>query len=345
MTFSVIMPVYGVEKYLATAIECVLAQSFMDFELILVDDCSPDACPQICDAYAAKDPRVKVIHNPENKGLGGARNIGLAQAQGKYVVFMDSDDFVSRELLKRAYSAADGNDIVVFGFVSQYENKHGVTTWAEAIAPPAFQMNSAEQVGETFVRLSRARVFQYAWNKVYNRAFLLSTGITFESTALIEDFLFNIAVFDKARTVCAIPHTLYFYRHPPHDTLATRYSPAFFGLSKRKYMCEREFLERHAALNYDNEQFIMEGFVKHVLSAFIRNRAANSPLSLVKQFSKIRNALKDPMTREVLAAFKPRGKLRLICYFFKTRSLTFSYLAAVLGTWSQKVKTAAKRGF
>ncbi len=346
MTFSVIMPVYGVEKYLATAIECVLAQSFMDFELILVDDCSPDACPRICDQYARKDPRVRVIHKPQNEGLGEARNTGLAAAVGRYVFFMDSDDFISRELLKKAYAAAeDTAQIVVFGFISQYENKEGVTTWAEAVTPPAMRIISEEGMGQAFVRLSRARVFQYAWNKIYRRDFLLSTGVTFERTKLIEDFLFNIAVFEQADTVCTIPNTLYYYRHPTHETLATKYSPDFFELSKRKYTLEKTFIRKKNANSPENRQFVMENYVKHLLSTFIRNRAANARLSFRKQLSFIRAALNDGMTKAVLYVFRPAGKLRLICYIFRKRYVFLSWILAWLGATAQKMKTAVKRGF
>ena len=88
---SVIVPVYKVEKYINQCIDSILAQTFSDFELILVDDGSPDKCGEICDEYANKDPRIHVIHQ-ENAGQGKARNVGMDQAVGKYIIFLDSDD-------------------------------------------------------------------------------------------------------------------------------------------------------------------------------------------------------------------------------------------------------------
>ena len=91
---SVVMPVYNVEKHLKTAINSVLEQRFQDFELILVDDCSPDKCPSLCDEYALKYDKISVIHHEKNKGLSEARNTGLEVANGEYIWFMDSDDYV-----------------------------------------------------------------------------------------------------------------------------------------------------------------------------------------------------------------------------------------------------------
>ena len=90
---SVIVPVYKVEEFLRDCIDSILNQTFGDFELILVDDGSPDRCGQICDDYAVKDNRIKVIHQ-ENKGLSGARNVGLEVMTGNYITFIDSDDVV-----------------------------------------------------------------------------------------------------------------------------------------------------------------------------------------------------------------------------------------------------------
>jgi len=92
---SIIVPVYKVEQYLDQCIKSILAQTFQDWELILVDDGSPDACPQICDNYAAKECRIYVIHQ-SNKGQSAARNAGLDVAQGEYITFVDADDEIEK---------------------------------------------------------------------------------------------------------------------------------------------------------------------------------------------------------------------------------------------------------
>ena len=101
--FSVVVPVYGVEEYLDRCVESILSQSFNDFELVLVDDGSPDNCPAMCDRYAEKDSRVKVLHKA-NGGLCSARNAGLTVATGEYIVPVDSDDWIDRDALQRCGS-------------------------------------------------------------------------------------------------------------------------------------------------------------------------------------------------------------------------------------------------
>ena len=97
---SVIVPVYNAEKYLHKCVDSILSQTYRDFELLLVDDGSPDQCGRICDAYATQDPRVKVIHKP-NGGVSEARNVGLDQAKGNYISFIDPDDWVEPKVCMR----------------------------------------------------------------------------------------------------------------------------------------------------------------------------------------------------------------------------------------------------
>lgn len=128
---SIIVPIYNVEKYLDRCMSSLLNQTLKDIEIIMVDDESPDNCPQLCDEYARKDERVKVIHK-KNGGLGLARNSGLEIATGEYVAFVDSDDFVDINMYQELYSTADSydSDIVYCGFY-EYKNESNVKTRQE----------------------------------------------------------------------------------------------------------------------------------------------------------------------------------------------------------------------
>lgn len=119
---SVIIPVYKVEKYLNQCVESVLTQSLSDIEVILVDDGSPDNCPDMCDAYAAMDARIRVIHQ-KNLGLAGARNTGFRIAKGEYVAFLDSDDYVLPDAFAKLHAKAVEYDAdIVFSQVQYFDD-------------------------------------------------------------------------------------------------------------------------------------------------------------------------------------------------------------------------------
>ncbi len=114
---SIIVPIYKVEKFLPKCIESILAQSYSDFELILVDDGSPDECPEICDEYAAKDQRIIVIHQ-KNSGVSAARNVGLKKAKGQYIGFVDPDDFIAQDMYEKMVQAVEQSaaELVICGY-------------------------------------------------------------------------------------------------------------------------------------------------------------------------------------------------------------------------------------
>lgn len=114
---SVVLPIYNVEKYLNRCIKSIVNQSYRNLEIILVDDGSPDSCPEICDEWAAKDSRIKVVHK-KNGGLGYARNTGIENATGEYICFVDSDDYIALDTIEKAYKSGieSKSDIVYYGY-------------------------------------------------------------------------------------------------------------------------------------------------------------------------------------------------------------------------------------
>lgn len=114
---SVVLPIYNVEKYINRCLESVVNQTYKNLEIILVDDESPDKCPEICDEWAAKDKRIKVVHK-KNGGLGFARNTGIENATGEYICFVDSDDYIALDTIEKAYKNAteSKSDIVYYGY-------------------------------------------------------------------------------------------------------------------------------------------------------------------------------------------------------------------------------------
>ena len=116
---SIVVPIYNVEKYLDRCLDSIVAQTYRNLDIILVDDGSPDSCPQMCDAWAKKDSRIRVIHK-RNQGLGMARNTGIENALGTYICFFDSDDYIAAETVEKAVKVAreEQAEVVIFGMTS-----------------------------------------------------------------------------------------------------------------------------------------------------------------------------------------------------------------------------------
>ena len=209
---SVIIPVYKVENYLRACIDSVLASTYTNLEIILVDDGSPDNCPGICDESAGKDARIKVIHQ-ENQGIVGARNTGLRHATGDYVAFADSDDSVSPilyEQLVRAIERTD-SDLAACEYT---DNTASLCTSAEAVRKSHLLFSGADELISvlTCTHSVRNRTWTscYIWNKLYRR-----DRIQFEfrkECLMCEDLRFNWDYMKTCRTMVVVPAPLYYYR-------------------------------------------------------------------------------------------------------------------------------------
>lgn len=317
---SIIMPVYGVEKYLSASINSVLNQTYKNFELILVDDKSPDKSPEICDTFAQEDDRIKVVHKPKNEGLGFARNTGLDIASGDYIYFMDSDDYIEPQLLEKAIKVFDENiEFVVFGINRVHEKKDGSIDKIEHLIPIMAESKTAKETAHIFSMLNTKKVFPFAWNKLYKKQFLDKCGTRFEKTKLIEDFLFNIELFSKATFIKVIPDELYNYRKPQHETLVSAYAPEFFELCKRKYALEKEYLGIVNALTEENLQLIYYSYIKHLISVFLKNGSEKAGLSKREQLKKIKSVLNDTVTEDVLSAYKAQSLFTRVLLFILKR--------------------------
>ncbi len=200
--FSVIIPVFNTEPYLACCAESVLSQGFGDFEIILVNDGSTDDSPSLCDALAQKDPRISVIHKA-NGGLSHARNTGLAAATGQYVLFLDSDDvFFDDALEKLAYFADGVNDILVFDGECSDGSKKLFHHHVKSVCN-----------GKTYLRqaLSKNRMPMASWLYGYRREFLEKNGLEFKNGILHEDEQFTPRAFLCAERVADTGARVYGY--------------------------------------------------------------------------------------------------------------------------------------
>lgn len=210
MLFSVIVPVYNVEKYLNECVDSILSQTFTDFELILVNDGSKDNSGAICDAYAQKDTRVKVIHK-ENGGLSDARNKGTEIALGEYIIYIDSDDYLSKAtfLADLCKKAETGADIICYKFKKYYEDTQSVTKCAFGF-PKLEKYNTFPERIEYLV--ASDSFYCSAWTKAIKRSLLQENKIEFEKGLLGEDQEWYYHVLLKAQSIEGIDDDYIVYR-------------------------------------------------------------------------------------------------------------------------------------
>ena len=207
---SVIVPVYNVEKYLPACIDSILAQTFEDFDLILVDDGSPDQCGAICDRYAAQDKRIRVVHQ-ENRGLAGARNTGMDLAEGEYLTFIDSDDLVSRRYLECLVKAAAASEaeLSVCRPLEFTDAKEASVLSAGSGACASYEVLSGKDACVAMYNGSPKVPFN-AWGKLFRTP--LIRDMRFPVGRLHEDQAFTPFACYRADKVASIDAPLYFYR-------------------------------------------------------------------------------------------------------------------------------------
>lgn len=205
---SIIVPVYNVEKYLERCIDSLVNQTLKDIEIILVDDGSTDSSGRICDEYAKKDKRIKVIHK-ENGGLSQARNFGLDIANGRYLQFVDGDDFIHKQMVEILYDTIINNnaDISICDFDKVYENTKIKYKKLDYNTINVKIYNNIESLNQLYSK--DVIKFVIAWNKLYKKE--LFTNLRYRDGKIHEDeFIIHELLF-KSKKVVYIPLKLYYY--------------------------------------------------------------------------------------------------------------------------------------
>lgn len=203
---SVIIPVYNVEKYIRKCVDSVLEQDYDDMEILLIDDGSLDHCPQICDMYAQRDSRIRVIHQ-ENKGIAETRNIGIREANAIYIAFLDSDDYVLPGMfstMMKCFSRNEDTDIVICDWNTFGDNED------ENLIVHHQNINtvwSTKKIRDEFLFDNYPN---YMWNKIYRKD--LFSGITIPSGIPYEDLFIMAPIMAKAKKIVYIPEAYPCYR-------------------------------------------------------------------------------------------------------------------------------------
>lgn len=201
---SIIVPVYRVEKYLNLCVQSIVDQTYQNLEILLVDDGSPDNCPTMCDNWAKKDPRIKVIHK-NHCGLSAARNTGISISAGEWLIFVDADDVISKYLVEALYKECNGKDCLI---VAKFLRFSGTL--------PSDDTNPSTVQSIDIKSLIKARNGYYVWGALYSHSLINQLALRFDDTLNnLEDVVWNGVYLRYVESVKCIKTPLYYYRLNP----------------------------------------------------------------------------------------------------------------------------------
>lgn len=328
ITVSVVIPVYNTAPYLDRCIRSVTGQTYPHLEIILVDDGSTDESPQICDAWALRDSRIRVIHTA-NQGLGIARNAGLDAATGEYICFFDSDDYIAPDTIEKALrtAASQDADVVLFGITSLDRNGKTVSTIIPATDPAVYRGSEVtecflpELIGPVPGKPPRfymsaclmlcflPRLRQWGWHFVSEREIIS------------EDVYSPLELFGYVQTVAIVPEALYFYRANEHS-LSRSYRPDRYVQIRHFYLACMDLCRRMGYSQTVSDR-LTSPYLAFTVAAIKQEAGAKRPLS--QRLQAIHTILQDDVLQQVLTMYhsNSRKPAQRLMYFAMRRKRTF----------------------
>lgn len=333
---SVIVPIYNVEKYLKRCVDSILNQTLKEIEVILVDDASPDKCPQLCDLFATMDSRIQVIHK-QNEGLGFARNSGMELAKGEYVYFVDSDDYLCLNALEVLYTSAkkENADICFGGIISEDDTgkqNRNTPVYAGRIfqQPDIVQIILAGMLGAEPEKKIDASLRMSAWQGIYRRKWVKDNNLKFPSERqfISEDIIFHLNALPKADTLMYIEECVYCHIVDNPNSLTHKYNPERYRKDVVLYLEEVRLIEQlpESSKMKVNAQRMFLGNTRVCLKQIVNRSETEGKKFAVHEISKITN---DSTMKEVLSQYpywKNPWKQALVSFLIKYKMNSLIYI-------------------
>lgn len=322
---SIIIPAYNTGQEIRKCVESVLAQSYGDWELIIVDDGSNDNTPAIINEYAAMDSRIRVINIP-NGGVSNARNVGLDAAHGEYVMFIDSDDRIEHDYLEQVENyMTDDSDIYIVGITQDFEYPDGTLSHSKVQVAPVYQKIIPESLADSFGYLSLTVNMASACLKTYRRTFIEEYRIRFNcQMILLEDYCFVLKCLIRRPQLSLLPYIGYHYQLPVILNPAVRRGNRDFYPSIHLVL---EALDQmHQALDLQGHSYkVMLQHAQEILMYVFRQSLSSKFLKKSHYFALIKN---DPFfikySNDMM--INGGGRFRLQCKLMKRHLYFLAFL-------------------
>lgn len=310
---SIIVPVYNVEKYLEECISSIIKQNYKNIEIILIDDGSKDSSGKICDEYAKKDKRIRVIHQ-KNSGVSTTRNKGIELATGDYIAFIDSDDYIDKDYIKYLVGDIKEKQQIICKIIMFNKNER---VFRSKKGLPTLNLNK-----DSFIELSKLFVLNTPCCKLYNRKILKENNLAFDTGVSIgEDLLFNLAYLKHIDEVVVLDKFLYFYRRSDNNTLSTVYNPLCKDISIRMIDTYTNFFKNIVNKADDLEHFDTNRL--YMVIDIIQNEFRNKEIGFWKRYFNARHDLSDDDIKSRIKDFK-HTKEKLY-YFLLSHNMCLIY--------------------
>ncbi|MCR5415742.1 MAG: glycosyltransferase [Pseudobutyrivibrio sp.] len=278
--FSVIIPTYGVGEYIGDALGCLMMQTYDNFEVIVVDDCSPDNSGEIARGFLERDDRFIYVKHEENQGVSAARNTGIERATGDYILFLDPDDLYERNLLRVCAAALERNpvDLLVYSFTEDYrsattgkiEYMKGVTLEDLDYDDDMVTTNDPVTIHKLAMQMEGITMLGYPWNKAYKASIIKENGLHFQKIKHVEDILFNCDMLDHISSLTILNDVLYHYRNQGQVRLTGGDIEDYFDLQKIRI--QRIYMQQQSwkTCDFDALGILSKEYFRSFQSAMVR---------------------------------------------------------------------------
>ncbi|WP_050008144.1 glycosyltransferase family 2 protein [Butyrivibrio sp. WCE2006] len=314
---SIIVPIYNGEKYIDNCVKNLKAQSYSDLEFILVDDGSTDKTPQICDDYAIKDERFKVVHQ-KNGGLSAARNAGTNAATGDYIVYVDVDDDIESNLVEDNVKLAIENDADVVFYSFWYHNLDtGIRT--ENKYNGYFCGNDEEFFCNKLNDTVDTEVFNAPWNKLYKISFLKENNLIFlPEYPIYEDIIFASKMLQYAKRIVVNPNRYYVYYLRSSGSLLTKYVDGYYDSVTKFYDNSMDYCELHK--NNQMQKNKLSNLYIRLVTTNLKQISCREQFSLKEKLNRISYICNYGKFQEALGSDGIEKRKKLIRFLVLTKN-------------------------
>lgn len=313
--FSIIMPVFNTEEYLDKAINSILNQTFNDFELILIDDCSIDNSHSICEYYANKDTRIILLRNSINLGVAKSRNKALKIVTGVYLTFVDSDDYVDVNLLENIYSKLTNNkvDLLKYSCKEEYIGKKDNVIYSKLCQLKDCFLLDKIKIQKQILEMEKIPLFGYLWNSFYKVNIITVNNICFNEECIVnEDFSFNIKYISHINNLYCTSFCGYHYMKRENNSLSTKKQDNYYKLHMMKIKLFLNMCNEIDNLTSKNKEIIFWMYTRFVYSTIERNLNNNNKY-LINLVNKIKS---DELYKQFLSVdFKKISKKQALMIY------------------------------